>query len=89
MQAEEADIRKKKNGCHLKNIDLIDILLHVHELGTYVHVCKRWSFYGQIYDQEACPQTAMKATTMTNNSWLSRLFGIYAKWVNKQHKYNG
>ena len=36
------EFRKKKNDCHLKNICNIDLILHVHTLGSNVHLSARY-----------------------------------------------
>ena len=33
---------EKENGCHLNNIGHIDLIFHVHVLGTYVHACAKY-----------------------------------------------
>ena len=73
--------RKMKNGCHLKIVGHID----------QHFMCKMWSFCDQTCGHEECPQMTipiMTTMTTTDNSWLHRLFGIYAKWVNFTHQTN-
>ena len=31
-----------QNGCHLKNTHCINLIIHVHILGAYVHICARY-----------------------------------------------
>ena len=42
MYAREPPKEISKNGCHFKNTGHIDLIIHVHILGAYVHMCARY-----------------------------------------------